>query len=170
MRAIDPSETPAPASAPARHLYLASRLSGEGDDDLSRLLADLPRVGQLAVGEASVEPVSVNLWAGRDVVAEMHYDAHHNVFAQCRGSKRFVLAPPAAALPLRLYPEAHPQNRHTQLHIDASGAAEEGETLEGGPLAASEAVLPLPLPLTLTLTLTSTLTLTLTACSTRCKP
>ena len=49
MRAIDPSETPAPASAPARHLYLASRLSGEGDDDLSRLLADLPRLGQLTV-------------------------------------------------------------------------------------------------------------------------
>ena len=158
-----------------------------------------------------MQPVSVNLWAGRAVVAEAHFDAHHNVFAQrrsrlkveravlcgaaacyawdarlrpwaaleyaleeerlsrsgrsgstwchrppacakvaplaplatsrCRGSKRFVLAPAAAALPLRLYPEAHPQNRHTQLHIDASGAAEEGETLEGGPLAALEAVL-----------------------------
>ena len=33
---------------------------------------------------------------------------------RCRGSKRFVLAPPAAALPLRLYPEAHPQPTRTR--------------------------------------------------------
>ena len=52
MRAIDPSETP----APARHLYLASRLPGEGDDDLSRLLADLPRLGQLTVRTEAATP------------------------------------------------------------------------------------------------------------------
>ena len=28
--------------------------------------------------------MSVNLWAGRAVVAEAHFDAHHNVFAQWR--------------------------------------------------------------------------------------
>ena len=31
------------------------------------------------VGEASVQPVSVNLWAGRAVVAEAHFDAHHTL-------------------------------------------------------------------------------------------
>ena len=46
MRAI--SET-----APAQHLYLASRLPSDGDDDLSRLLADLPGVAQLTVREAA---------------------------------------------------------------------------------------------------------------------
>ena len=45
MSAIHPRET----SIPARHLYLASRLPGDGDDDLSRLLAHLPGVAQLTV-------------------------------------------------------------------------------------------------------------------------
>ena len=51
------------------------------------------------VGEASVQPVSVNLWAGRAVVAEAHFDAHHNVFAQRRSRlkvERAVLCGAAA--------------------------------------------------------------------------
>ena len=90
------------------HMYVSTPL---GD---ARSIADLPSLDQLLVPEVVTRTDSTNLWLGRGVTAEMHYDGHHNLFAQLSGRKKFLLAPPSAALRLRLFPEPHPRDRHAQ--------------------------------------------------------
>ena len=130
-----------------QHLYMSAPLDDDDvDNDLSDLLADVPGISQLHIGEAAPRPLTTNLWAGKGTVAEAHFDASHNLFVQVRGVKRFVLARPAIAHRLRFFPEPHPRDRHTQLRIDASGRLEAGadhldHLPEGGPLPAQEAVL-----------------------------
>jgi hypothetical protein len=120
------------ADAPDRFLYLASPLPGVGNDDLHALVADIPGAEQLAITEASERPLSVNIWAGRGVVAEAHYDGSHNTFVQVRGKKRFVLMPASASSQLRLFPEPHPRDRHTQWELDVDGTAAVAEGDEVG--------------------------------------
>ena len=92
----------------ARHpyMYVSAPLRGA--------MADLPSLDQLLVPEVVARAGSTNLWLGRGVTAAMHYDGHHNIFVQLIGRKKFLLAPPAAALQLRLFPEPHPRDRHAQ--------------------------------------------------------
>lgn len=51
------------------------------------------------------------------VVAQTHYDTQHNVFAQIRGSKRFLLFPPETEL--YSYPNIHLSHRQSQVHLEA---------------------------------------------------
>ena len=98
----------------AHYLYVASPLPGDGTDDRARLLADLPGVEQLTIREASTQPASINLWAGRAVVAEAHYDGGRNMVAMLKGAKRYILSPPKDCERLSIIRDkAHPSYRHS---------------------------------------------------------
>lgn len=72
-------------------------------------------VSALTVREVEDEPMSVNVWMGRDgIVSAGHYDHHHNAFLQLAHAKTWTLAPPTEALRLRLFPRAHPRDRQSQ--------------------------------------------------------
>lgn len=61
--------------------------------DISQLTAD---VGTLGYGPASISKADGNLWVGpAGTVAQMHWDPAHNLFAQIRGEKKWILVPPS---------------------------------------------------------------------------
>ena len=49
------------------------------------------------------------------VSATAHYDVHNNQYIQLYGKKRFLLASPAAAKSLYLFPAGHPSHRQSQI-------------------------------------------------------
>lgn len=51
----------------------------------------------------------------KGIVAGAHYDGKRNMVAMLKGSKRYVLAPPAACAHLDLLPRGHPSARHSAL-------------------------------------------------------
>ena len=58
-----------------------------------RLRAD---VGDLRYGPPSLPITAGNLWIGpKDTVAQLHWDPAHNLFAQIRGEKKWILVGPA---------------------------------------------------------------------------
>ncbi|OQR94603.1 hypothetical protein ACHHYP_20053 [Achlya hypogyna] len=64
------------------------------------------------------------LWlGGAGVMANLHYDATHNVFHQVTGTKRFLLFPPAAYAGLALYSRLHPHHRQSRLDLSQPRAA-----------------------------------------------
>lgn len=73
-----------------------------------------PRTFLLVDGAAAGN--SSRLWLGAHGTAtRTHYDTSHNFFAQLRGTKRFVLTPPAAHGALQLHPWAHPLSIFAQV-------------------------------------------------------
>ena len=64
--------------------------------------------------------VEANLWAGSAGVASpLHFDAAHNVYAQLRGRKRFVLFPADVSDDLYVFPRLHPSTRQSRLDLRA---------------------------------------------------
>ena len=108
---------------------LQGRAGGGGDDavgwlyyfsPLHALPAEMRRdLGSLAALSTPFRPVvESNLWAGEPGISSpLHYDAAHNVFAQLRGTKRFLLFPPNASAALHVYPRVHPSTRQSQLDL-----------------------------------------------------
>ncbi|KDO21386.1 hypothetical protein SPRG_13699 [Saprolegnia parasitica CBS 223.65] len=90
------------------------------NDELHRLAPDLVRDVPLAglVAPDAASSVMVKLWLGGPrVVANLHYDATHNLFHQVVGYKRFLLFPPSAHASLYLFSRLHPNHRQSQLDL-----------------------------------------------------
>ena len=99
--------------------------------------------------------VEANLWAGSAGVASpLHFDAAHNVYAQLRGRKRFVLFPADVSDDLYVFPRLHPSTRQSRLDLRAlppagfgrfhrrrAACTEGGGVGGGGALHAREVVL-----------------------------
>ena len=80
--------------------------------ELPSLAAMLPSVMPLASAVWQVEAEAVNLWVGDErSISSMHKDPFENLYAVVAGCKRFVLAPPIAAMALheREWPAAELQ-------------------------------------------------------------
>jgi len=61
--------------------------------DIEPLVAD---VEPLRYGPANLAKTDGNLWVGpAGTIAQMHWDPGHNLFAQIRGEKKWILAPPS---------------------------------------------------------------------------
>lgn len=61
--------------------------------DIEPLAAD---VQSLAYGPANLAKTDGNLWVGpAGTIAQMHWDPGHNLFAQIRGEKKWILVPPS---------------------------------------------------------------------------
>ena len=61
---------------------------------------------------------TLNMWiASAGTTTAAHYDSYHNFFVQLRGTKRFFLMPPSAAIALYTYPRLHPSYRQTQVDL-----------------------------------------------------
>ena len=59
-----------------------------------------------------------HLWLSSDaVIAALHYDSYHNIFAQIRGCKRFIIAELREHTKVKLFPLHHPNNRQSQLEL-----------------------------------------------------
>lgn len=80
--------------------------------DLGRpraLLDDLGTPAALGLAAGNGSDVLSFVWLGCDgVAAHAHTDGHYNLFAQLRGSKRFLLLPPSAGPLVFPYPRMHP--------------------------------------------------------------
>ena len=89
----------------ADHLYFA-----DGVSVLGPVLSQDIVPAEPLCPHADLNECDMSLWIGRaGISAHTHYDSSHNMFAQIRGRKRFVLAPPSAArCGLGLYPSLHP--------------------------------------------------------------
>ena len=100
----------------AHQCYVSWDFPGPDDipnDGLDRLAEDIPSLPEFAINETDSGTPNSAVWMGaRGVVAQSHYDIQHNIFAQLRGEKPFVVAPPSEALAYRLFPEAHVRSRH----------------------------------------------------------
>ena len=92
--------------------------SGEVDRDLPEaLLSDLRPLEHVLVARGP-QRASVNMWLGRaPVSAPCHFDGYENTVAQLHGTKRFLLAPPAAYKALRPFPFLHPSHAQCQQTI-----------------------------------------------------
>ena len=103
----------------AHQCYVSWDFPGPDDipnDGLDRLAEDIPSLAEFAINETDSGTPNSAVWMGaRGVVAQSHYDIQHNIFAQLRGEKTFVVAPPSEALAYRLFPEAHVRSRQSQL-------------------------------------------------------
>lgn len=61
--------------------------------DIEPLAADIQ---PLAYGSANLAKTDGNLWVGpAGTIAQMHWDPGHNLFAQIRGEKKWILVPPS---------------------------------------------------------------------------
>ena len=80
--------------------------------------------------------VEANLWAGSAGVASpLHFDAAHNVYAQLRGRKRFVLFPADVSDDLYVFPRLHPSTRQSRLDLRALPPAGFGRFTAAAPRA-----------------------------------
>ena len=96
--------------------YAAGELLDSSNFDALRQLRHA-----LVVDEVTSTPSSFNLWmGGNGVVAATHLDYHHNSYLQLSGTKIWRLAHPDEALKLRLFPEAHPRDRQSQVGFTPS--------------------------------------------------
>ena len=111
----------------AHQCYVSWDFPGPDDipnDGLDRLAEDIPSPAEFAINETDSGAPNSAVWLGaRHVVAQSHYDIQHNIFAQLRGEKTFVVAPPSEALAYRLFPEAHVRSRQSQLEAQPTTAA-----------------------------------------------
>ena len=111
----------------AHQCYVSWDFPGPDDipnDGLDRLAEDIPSLPEFAINETDSGTPNSAVWMGaRRVVAQSHYDIQHNIFAQLRGEKTFVVAPPSEALAYRLFPEAHVRSRQSQLEALPTTAA-----------------------------------------------
>ncbi len=61
--------------------------------DIAALVADIP---PLPYGPTNLAKTDGNLWVGpAGTIAQMHWDPGHNLFAQIRGEKKWILVPPS---------------------------------------------------------------------------
>ena len=58
---------------------------------------------------------TTRVWISSNSTTHTHFDESHNVFTQCRGTKKFVLFPPDSYACLQLYPESHPAFRQARI-------------------------------------------------------
>lgn len=66
-----------------------------------------------------LDPRGPSLWMGSSRSAtQAHYDVADNVIVQMFGNKRIRLYPPSAAEALKVFPDAHPRARKSQLNFD----------------------------------------------------
>ena len=111
----------------AHQCYVSWDFPGPDDipnDGLDRLAEDIPSLPEFAINDTDDSASNTAVWMGaRRVVAQSHYDIQHNIFAQLRGEKTFVVAPPSEALAYRLFPEAHVRSRQSQLEALPTTAA-----------------------------------------------
>ena len=99
---------------PSSWLYFVSAV----DRLPSVLRADLGDLRSLSTPFAPV--VETHVWVGTaGVSSPLHFDLAHNVYAQLRGRKRFLLFPPSATDALYVYPRLHPSSRQSQLDLRA---------------------------------------------------
>ena len=107
-----------------RSLRNAPGPDDEPNDGIDRLALDLPDWAPFDINETDSGTPNSAVWMGaRGVVAQSHYDIQHNIFAQMRGEKTFVVAPPSEALAYRLFPEAHVRSRQSQVEALPTTAA-----------------------------------------------
>ncbi len=68
------------------------------------------------------------LWMSNDdVIAGFHYDSYHNVFAQVRGCKRFIVGRASEHAKMKLYPFHHPNDRQSQLETSLGNLPKEAD-------------------------------------------
>lgn len=89
------------------------------------LLHDLAPLAPLLINDPPTFPLEnydhvakmVKLWIGgpTGLVANLHYDATHNIFHQVSGSKRFTLLSPDKWKYLSVYSRLHPSHRQSQI-------------------------------------------------------
>ena len=74
---------------------------------------------------------NLQLWMSQaGVTARTHFDTHHNFFVQLAGTKQVLLAPPAAADALRIYPRHHASRRQSQVPMAALAGQPLDEALD----------------------------------------
>lgn len=108
------------------NLYFSDVLHPE--NPFLALLDDMEPLSVLSFPEEQddIDMQSNNIWIGcQNVTAQTHYDVGHNLFAQIRGTKTFVMSPPSDLSKALLYSVLHPSARQSQIdfeYVDSSGA------------------------------------------------
>ena len=106
---------------------------------LAPQLAKDIRASDLAVAWRA--PLEVNMWIGgtSGITTPAHYDMAHNLYAQLRGYKRFILFGPADVFHLYTFTNLHPSVRQTQ--VDFNHASQWGRFPDFAKAQAYEVVL-----------------------------
>ena len=85
--------------------------------------------------------LEMNLWmAMPGMTTPLHYDGSHNAYVQVRGTKRFVLLPPAAWRTLGLYPRVHPSSRQVPAAVWLNATSREATSGAGANPAPASAL------------------------------
>ncbi|KAF0717749.1 Aste57867_2118 [Aphanomyces stellatus] len=92
-------------------------INGELRELAPTLVGDISPLAPFVLPSAAATTF-VKLWLGGPrVVANLHYDATHNIFHQVCGKKRFILFPPSAFEHLYIHSRLHPSHRQSQLDV-----------------------------------------------------
>lgn len=88
------------------------------DLDFGSLRKDLPNIERLSPWGA-LDHSKAMIWIGpQDITTPIHNDAFHNVYAQVKGTKRFILVPPTLHRYLHLFPALHPKHQQSQVLLE----------------------------------------------------